>query len=286
MKKNLVNQWYFWLIIIVAALGIGFGVSYLTGNNDSDDKETEKSEKKKKNDKKEESDNPFVGTWYLPASEGIITIKFKENGECTYSQGKSSIKCSYEYDDEKVTINNEEKKTDPIVSQYSIGKGYIDFSGEKMYTDKSMAEKDMDKYYSGKSNNGSTTTKKTYDAGQRFRFNDLEVTVGTKYKFDTVKNEYSTYNGKTAIGIPVTVKNLKKEDQNLSVYFCTVNGPKGTMSTSVDMFFEDNFAYADKLKTGDYTTKYLYVLYEGDGKYTIEFNNYSEDITVELDVKK
>ena len=151
MEKSVVKQWWFWLLIIVVALGIGFGVNYVVQNNsDEDEKTSEKSEKKEKKEDKddkedeEEPDNPFVGTWYLPASEGIITLKFKSNGKCSFSQNGSTVNCSYEYDDEEVTIINEDFEADPITSEYSVGKGYIEFIGERMYTSKAKAEKDME----------------------------------------------------------------------------------------------------------------------------------------------
>ena len=45
--------------------------------------------------------------------------------------------------DDELTIINEDFESDPIVSKYSVGKGYIEFAGEKMYTNKANAEKDM-----------------------------------------------------------------------------------------------------------------------------------------------
>ena len=290
MKNSIVKQWWFWLISVILALGIGFGVFYFMNTNDSEDRSSEKADKKDKKKDEEESDNPFIGTWYLPASEGIITIEFKANGKCSFGQNDSVVNCSYEYDDEELTITNEDFEAEPIMSEYSVGKDYIEFVGEKMYKKKSKAEKDMKNIYktedNNKSNSDSSTTKKKIGLGDTFEFDGLEITVGKSYSFDVVDNEYSEYHGKATVVLPLTIKNKMIENYSLNMFYTEVTGSTGEVAKKVDIYFNNNVDWADPLKPGESYTKNMYFLYDGDGKYIVEFDNHTEIYDLDFNVKK
>ena len=145
--------------------------------------------------------------------------------------------------------------------------------------------------FNGSDNNAptsddSSTDKKEYGFNDTFKFDDLEITVGDKYSFDKVKNNFSEYNGKTVIKLPVTVKNPTSETKGLNMFYYKVYGSQGTEVKTLDSYFDDTLTYAGDLRSGAGQTKYLHILYDGDGLYAIEFDNYSEKITVEFNITK
>jgi hypothetical protein len=129
-----------------------------------------------------------------------------------------------------------------------------------------------------------------YTVNKAFTFDDLEITVGDDILFTTVSNQYSEHNGKSVVKIPVTVKNLKSETHSLNMFFYSVYGANGTEVSNVSTLWitdkEDVLDYAGDLRTGASYTKYIYAIYDGDGTYAIEFNDFSTKITVEVEVAK
>ncbi len=128
--------------------------------------------------------------------------------------------------------------------------------------------------------------KKTYGLGETFTFDDLEITLGSDISFTTIKNEYSEHNGKDVIKLPITVKNLKDETHGLNMFNYKVYGSQGAEADTVSSYFDDAVDYAGDLRSGASYTKYMYFIYDGNGQYTIEFDDWSTKIIVEFDVNK
>ena len=135
-------------------------------------------------------------------------------------------------------------------------------------------------------NNGTNSNKSVYGFDETFTFDDLEITIGSNYSFDVVDNQFSEYNGQTTVKLPITVKNLKDETHGLNMFYYNIYGSNGTKANSVSAYFDEDIDTAGDLRSGASYTKYLYFLYDGDGTYAIEFNNYSEKPTVEFEIKK
>lgn len=127
---------------------------------------------------------------------------------------------------------------------------------------------------------------KTHKLGETFTFDDLELTLDTTYSFVTLKNRYSEHNGKSVIKLGVTVKNLASEKNHLNMYYFDLFGSQGTELDGVAAYFDNTIDYAGDLKPGASYKTYFYILYDGDGKYSIDFDNYSEETSVEFDIKK
>ena len=125
-----------------------------------------------------------------------------------------------------------------------------------------------------------------YSLGETFKFDELEITFGTEIGFSKVNNRYSEYNGQSVVKIPVTIKNLKSETHHLNMFYYTLYGSSGIEAENVGFYFDDSIDKAGELRNGASYTKYFYILYDGDGTYAIEFDNYSKDITVEFEIKK
>lgn len=133
---------------------------------------------------------------------------------------------------------------------------------------------------------GGASEKKIIGLGEMFTFDDLEITLGKDISFTTLKNEFSEYNGKTVVKLPITVKNIKDETHGLNMFYYNVYGSNGTEVKTVTIYFDNGIDEAGDLRSGASYTKYMYFIYDGDGQYAIEFDNWSSKVTVEFDVKK
>lgn len=140
--------------------------------------------------------------------------------------------------------------------------------------------------YDGKTTTTTVSKKKVLGFGDTFIFDDLEITIGSDIIFDTIKNQFSDNNGSTVVGVPITVKNLKEETHSLNMFYYDVFGSSGTEVDTVNSYFKDTLDFAGELRYNATYTKYTYFLYDGDGTYSIEFNNYSEKVLVEFQVNK
>lgn len=134
------------------------------------------------------------------------------------------------------------------------------------------------------------TTNKTevnkYALDEMFKFDDLEITLGSDISFTVVDNEFSDYYKKDVVKVPVTVKNISDETHGLNYFYYELYGSQGTQLDSVASFFDDSIDDAGDMRSGASYTKYFYFIYDGNGKYSIEFDNYSDKLTVEFDVNK
>ncbi len=121
-----------------------------------------------------------------------------------------------------------------------------------------------------------------------FEFDDLELTLGSDYSFKTINKSYSDYYGKEIVKLPITVKNLSDEDKHLNMFYYTVIGPNDEKvnTTTVSIYFDDACDYAGDLESGESYDKYLYFIYDGDGEYTIKFNNYTDKKTIKFKIEK
>lgn len=129
------------------------------------------------------------------------------------------------------------------------------------------------------------TKKKSYGFNETFEFDDLKITIGSDYSFVTVNNSYSEYNGKKVVKLPVTVENLKDETHGLNMFYYTVYGANGTEAKGLGSYFDEDIDFAGDLRSGAKYTKYMYFLYDTNGTYAIEFDNWSQKIVVEFDIK-
>lgn len=135
-------------------------------------------------------------------------------------------------------------------------------------------------------NSSNDNEESTYSVNKPFTFDDLEITISDKYSFDTIDNEFSEYDKQTVIKLPVTIKNLKNETHSLNMFYYSFFGSKGTELDSISSFFDDSVDFAGDLKQNASYDKYFYLLYDGDGTYTIEFDDWSTKISIDIEIKK
>lgn len=128
--------------------------------------------------------------------------------------------------------------------------------------------------------------KKTVNAGEKFEFSDLEIIIGTDYTFTTLDNSNSENNGMVLVKLPITVKNLSKEENHLNMFYSSIFDPNNNKLTKQSTYFDDTIDYADDLKENETYTKYYYFVYKTDGAYKVKFNNYKQEIEVDVNIKK
>lgn len=136
------------------------------------------------------------------------------------------------------------------------------------------------------SNDKKYTLKNEYGFNETFEFDGLEITIGSEYEFTTVNNRYSEYNNQVTIKLPITVKNISQETTGLNMFYYDVYGSQGTEVKKLNSYFDENVDDAGDLRSGASYTKYIYFLYDGNGKYAIEFDNWSEHKVVEFNITK
>lgn len=136
-------------------------------------------------------------------------------------------------------------------------------------------------------NNIPTTTKKNeYTLGDTIIFDDLELTFDKNYTFTSIENRFSDYNGKPVIKIGVNIKNLSPEKHNLNMFYYDFFGSQGIELDDISAYFEESVDDGGELKSGASYKKYFYILYDGNGTYSIDFDNYSQEISVEFIITK
>lgn len=75
----------------------------------------------------------IVGEWKSVDSEKVYYYIFNEDKTCSYKMPVARLNCTYEVDDEKLTITFKGKET-PITYRYQIDKGVLiieDISGKE-----------------------------------------------------------------------------------------------------------------------------------------------------------
>lgn len=103
------------------------------------------------------------------------------------------------------------------------------------------------------------------------------------FVYATVESYDDSVNGKEAIGVPVTLKNLKSESASP---FWTLNitlyGPRGVAQGSGSMssagwYFDDSIENAANMRAGATNELYVYFYDEGEGEYVAEISAWDEN---------
>ena len=125
--------------------------------------------------------------------------------------------------------------------------------------------------FSGCSKNNDTIS--TQDTKEKFVFDELEITIGNKITYEILDKDFDKDKGKDVVKVPINV-------------YYSVKSPKNNKLSSKAESFNDSIDFADDLSYNESYTKYIYFLYDGNGMYTIQFNNGSEKKDVFIDISK
>ena len=170
------------------------------------------------------------------------------------------------------------------------GKAIVDGANEALEdleSDLGDYDYDYDYDYDDEEEEDTSTDTGVYGFDDTFTFDDLEITFGSDYTFTTISNQYSDYYGKDIVRVPVTVTNKSTETHGLNMFYYNIYGTSGSKTNNVSTWFsDDSLDYAGDLRSGASYTKYIYFVYDADGTYVFEFDNYSEEVEVELEITK
>jgi len=99
----------------------------------------------------------------------------------------------------------------------------------------------------------------------------MEITIGTGIEWFTVDNEYSDNYGDTVFRIPITVHNVGDETGGLNMFDFNFYGTNGTRLNDISFYFDDSVSEAGDMRAGATQESFMYILFDGDGEYVIEF---------------
>lgn len=122
--------------------------------------------------------------------------------------------------------------------------------------------------------------------GKTIEFDGLEITFDKEYYFVVLDNQFSDYNGADVVKLGAEFKNISEEKNNLNTFDFDIFGSKGTEVKNVSHYFDENIDSAGDLKPGASYHKFFYFIYDGDGDYSIDFDNWTENVSVEFAVTK
>ena len=191
----------------------------------------------------------------------------------------------------KNNITNEELEIDNTNSNsnsITTDKNQVDITNDSSSSNSSIQNNTNNNSVNNNNNNNNSST--TYGnkrgLGDTFIFDGLILTFDSDYSFTTIENRYSDYNGNPVIKLGVNVKNASSQKNSLNMFFYNLFGSKGIELDSITAYFDDSIDFAGDLKPGASYKSYFYILYDGDGKYSIDFDNYSQEISVEFNITK
>lgn len=126
----------------------------------------------------------------------------------------------------------------------------------------------------------------SYGPGDSFDFEGFEVTISDVDGWDKVKNEFAEENGKEVFRVKMTEVNNSDETGSVNMFSYKAFSPSGTELNDVNAYFDDSSMSAGEVRSGGTIEAYVYMLYEGDGDYVLEFDDWSKTIEVIIPVKK
>lgn len=146
---------------------------------------------------------------------------------------------------------------------------------------------DYDYDYDDEEDEEDTSSSDTYGLGDTFTFDGFEITLSEEVTYTTVPNQFSEHYGKDVIRVAATVKNNNDETDSLSSLDYKFFGTQGAELGSLTYYFDDSVGQAGELRSGGSYEAAFYLLYDGNGTYAIEFDDwFDEKVTVEFEISK
>ena len=125
-----------------------------------------------------------------------------------------------------------------------------------------------------------------FDIGETFQFMNFDITIDNVESFTIIDKELSNDHGKEVAKVPIKVKNNSSEADHLSMFYYKMYNPNGDEIISKGSYYDDSIDYAPNLEPGESYVKYLYIPYEGNGDYILEFNSFSKKMKLVLNINK
>lgn len=172
-----------------------------------------------------------------------------------------------------------QENTDPDPSNRRLGYSMSDSSSE---SSSSLSEN------SDSSNNSSDDNENDIlTLGSTFEFDGLKITFGSEAGWGKITSEFSSNYGKDVIYVPITIENISEKAHGLNVFYYTCYSPAGIELDDLSMEFKDDLFWLGDLRSGAIVDTKIYMLYEGDGDYYMEFSKgFGETIEVKIPITK
>lgn len=124
--------------------------------------------------------------------------------------------------------------------------------------------------------------------GDTIEFDQLEITFDRDIEWEVIDNQFSELDGRDVFKIPMTVKNVSDQTHGLDFMYYKKFGPnEEELPTNASAYFEDAIDFAGNSLSGEEVNGvFMVFLYEGDGKYTVEFDKGEEKVTAEFNITK
>jgi len=122
--------------------------------------------------------------------------------------------------------------------------------------------------------------------GQTFEIDGLEITFSDNIGYSRVRERFADYNNELIFSIPTTVKNVGTGSNTFNGWMLTVFTPDGTSGNFLDgwMYEEANILAKGAIQPGTIIDGSLYILYDEDGEYIIEFDDYENKVIVKFTI--
>ena len=114
----------------------------------------------------------------------------------------------------------------------------------------------------------------------------FELTISDEVSFVTIENQFSEKDGADVIKIKASVKNVSGETGNINYYYINAFGPDGIELDMPSTYFDEAIGHDGELRDGAEKDCYIYIIYNGDGEYILEFDDRDTDYEVYLDISK
>jgi hypothetical protein len=121
---------------------------------------------------------------------------------------------------------------------------------------------------------------------QSFAFDGLEITCSDAVRWEYIDNEFSDHHMADVFAVPVTIKNIGRESNGLNLLYYTKYGPDGLELDNISFYFDSDLHSSGDIRPGATMTGDMYFLYNGDGDYYVEFENFLDKKELLLPIKK
>jgi len=111
----------------------------------------------------------------------------------------------------------------------------------------------------------------TVSYGESFIFDDMEITFQNEISWHTIENQYSDINGAETFAVAITVTNKKNEANYLKISEFRQYDPNGELQDPMALL--NDLSWASELNSGETLEAQIQFIYEGNGEYTIMFND-------------
>jgi|GEM_PF-1516241 len=123
--------------------------------------------------------------------------------------------------------------------------------------------------------------------GETFVFDDLEIRIIDDAEWGVIDARWSDLNGRDVLMLPVTVTNVGDSANSLG-WNVKLYGSNGIELENISFYTDDdNVLRSGDIRPGASLQGRIYILYDGDGEYVIEFSDWREgDLQVIFNVRK